>query len=313
MDPVTHAAAAVTIASGVIATGVAVGGVAAKLAMHVAKNKKKIVKRFKHLITHIHETDDSMKDDSDDGVTALLSRIQRELSECKDGLSSSSSEMSSLMYELIHPTAIIRTLNDLTALVGMYEDEFERSVSLRSHMGMHGAIAGAALIGTQVIDITEVICTGVSSIDSKEISAVVSAMFEPSGHPVSNPSSAIDETLAAFVSFLGALIRFDKRASFHVDSCMLGRTEHGHARFSIWTGSGRDPDHMTSVLKRIRDDVRAMIFPDVIKGIGKRQRDDTMEKDYTFSNDKGADGACVIKSPPVKKRKKTPEKQGKKK
>lgn len=313
MEPVTQVAAAVTIASGCIATAIAVGGVTAKVILRLISHRELIATRLHDLYTHLHEThpqDD--KEKNDNGPRSILKRIHKIVKHKAVTVEKMTKDHLRYFFKLIHPDSISKTLYDLSDLVNSYEDAFQESAVAQDHMGMHGAIAGAAIVASQVMDITNVFNECLGAIPSKYAYHVIETVFKQGHAPIEHSPLTMNKTLTAYVVFLGSLISFDRIASKYPDFCTLGETPDGGRRmFSLWMGSDDNDGVMRHTLKRLRDEIRNKLADEKYPSLGGKKKRETMEHEssssssHTEMEDSGDDDDLL--NPPAAKRQRIEE------
>ena len=203
MEPVGQVAAVVTIASGCVATSIAVGGLTAKFCRHIYHNKKLIKTRFRELLSHLHETtvttdEKNKNDDTKHGVSGFIRKWWK-IGNVK--VSKLTHGKTNVMAHVLHPDALAKTLLDLTELVKLYEEEFKQCALMQLHIGMHATISGASLIASQVMDIADVFNSGIQLIDRTHITEVIEMFFHDIGITGDiDVSTKLDEILLSLLT-----------------------------------------------------------------------------------------------------------------
>lgn len=292
MEPITQVAAAVTIASGCIATAIAVGGVSAKVIMRLIHNREIIVHRFNDLLLHLHETAPDVY-----GPGFFYKKLHKYMKHGAIAVDRMTKRHLKQFFKLIHPTNVAKTLRALSTVVKDYENVFLECAACQEHIGMHGAIAGASIIASQVMDIADVFNSCVNDMKGTVAFDVIANVFDRGHAPIpfgEHGDKTINATLSAFVVFLGSLISFDRVASQFSDTCTLGELPDGRRRdFSLWMGSGENDGVMRHTLKRLRNEIRDLLADEKLPTIGGKKKRETLEYESSSSSACDADGTSV--------------------
>ena len=317
MEPVGQVAAVVTIASGCIATSIAVGGLTAKFCSHIYHNKKLIKTRFRELLSHLHETtvDPEAKIKNDDAKHGVSGFIRKWWKIGNVKVKKLTHGKTNVMGHVLHPDALAKTLLDLTDLVKMYEEEFKQCSLLQLHIGMHATISGASLIASQVMDIADVFNSGIQLIDRSHIPAVIETFLRDIGVTGDlDVSTKLDEILYAFTLFLNALITFDRDAEQYPDYCTLGEDQHGHRRtFGLWMHDQKGAGVMRHTLKRLRDEIRDLLTDVDFPHVGGKTKRHTAKSDVAIVPDAYASSSSSSRDDTVMSDEPTHETKKKKK
>lgn len=305
MEPLSIIAATATITSGFVGASVALTGAAFKATRYIVKHRKIILSRFQELATHLKETLDG---GMDDGEMPAYVAIVEEINKLKEAGALANDKRGDkgtddVLFNVLHPATLVETLNDLTSLVGLYDADFMASHEQKNNMGMFAAVSGVSIIAGSTIDIVDIINTCINKVGRAGIKEVIGSILGEAT-PGEATIEAVNDTLSAFITFIGSLLRFETRVSKIEDtsSPVKMRNRAGvKTFFSMWPGSAVNSAAMVHTLKKLRDEIREFVAsPDLGTASGKRKR----EAISTESTSSSSSSASLAVPPPYKLSKK---------